>query len=67
MRVEVNGEPRELPEGSTVRGIAQVVGTESGRGIAVAIDGEVVPKSEWGSKLLRDGQKIEIVRAVQGG
>jgi sulfur carrier protein len=37
------------------------------RGIAVALDGEVVPRSQWGSASLRPGMKVEVVGAIQGG
>jgi sulfur carrier protein len=37
------------------------------RGLAAAVDGEVVPRSEWGATGLRAGQRIEVVQAVQGG
>ncbi|HUZ27939.1 MAG TPA: sulfur carrier protein ThiS [Solirubrobacteraceae bacterium] len=38
-----------------------------GRGLAVALDGEVVPRAAWGSTQLDDGARLEIVVAVQGG
>jgi sulfur carrier protein len=37
------------------------------RDIAVAINGEVVPRSDWDHPLLRDGDRVELVGAVQGG
>ncbi len=40
---------------------------EEGRGVAVALDGEVVPRGAVGGAALRDGQEIEVVQAVQGG
>ena len=38
-----------------------------GRGVAVALDGEVVPRGEWATTELRDGQQLEVLHAVQGG
>jgi sulfur carrier protein len=38
-----------------------------GRGVAAAVDGEVVPKEQWKETTLADGQHIEVVQAVQGG
>jgi sulfur carrier protein len=35
--------------------------------VAVAVDGEVVPRGEWDAVELREGQRVEIVQAVQGG
>jgi sulfur carrier protein len=40
---------------------------EDGRGVAVALDGEVVPRGEWATTELREGQALEVLRAVQGG
>jgi sulfur carrier protein len=37
------------------------------RGVAVAVDGEVVPRSEWGERTLADGSRVEVVDAIQGG
>lgn len=67
MKLEVNGEPREVPEGRTVRDLFRLLDLGDGRGVAVAVDGEVVPRSEWDAAQLRDGQRVEVVRAVQGG
>jgi len=35
--------------------------------VAVAVDGEVVPRGEWATTAVRDGQQVEVLRAVQGG
>jgi sulfur carrier protein len=37
------------------------------RGVAVAVDREVVPRSQWGETSLREGQRVEVLEAVQGG
>ena len=65
--VHVNGERRELPDGSTVDAAVREAGAPAARGVAVAVDGEVVPRGEWESTGLREGQQVEVVRAVQGG
>jgi sulfur carrier protein len=68
MRVVVNGEPVELEEGASVREAANAVGVEpTTRGVAIAVDGEVVPRSMLDSRTLADGQRLEIVAAIQGG
>jgi sulfur carrier protein len=68
MTVELNGERQELAEGSTLAEAVQRTGAPLGeRGVAAAVDGEVVPRDEWSSTLLRDGQSVEVLRAVQGG
>ena len=38
-----------------------------GRGVAVALDGEVVPRGEWSTTAVREGQQVEVLHAVQGG
>jgi thiazole synthase len=68
VRVELNGEGRELPAGATLADAARAAGAgEGGRGFAVAIDGEVVPRGEWGTTELRDGAAVEVLAAIQGG
>ena len=68
MNVVLNGEPRALPEGATVDDAVALSGApDSRRGVAVAVDGEVVPRGEWSRTRLRDGQQVEVVNAVQGG
>lgn len=68
MRVSVNGRPVELDEGATIRDAALSLGVEpEARGVAVAVDGEVIPRSLLATAELREGQRVEIVAAIQGG
>jgi sulfur carrier protein len=68
VNVTVNGERRELAESARVADAVAAAGAEAaGRGVAVAVDGEVVPRGEWDGFELRDGQRVEVLRAVQGG
>ena len=68
MRVVLNGEPRELERGARVREAVVATGAPvEGRGVAVALDGEVVPRGRWDETELREGQRVEVVQAVQGG
>ena len=68
MRVVLNGEPRELPDGATVADAVDASGApESHAGVAVAVDGEVVPRGRWAGDELADGQHVEVLQAVQGG
>lgn len=66
MKVIVNGEPRDLPEGATV---AQVVAsvTAAGSGVAAALNDEVVRRSAWEDTTLREADRVEVLTAVQGG
>ena len=66
--VTLNGDRRELPEGATVeRAVREALGAEEDRGVAVAVDGEVVPRGEWSRTGLHEGQRVEVLHAVQGG
>ena len=68
MRVELNGEPLELPEGAGVEDAVRASGAgEGARGVAVALDGEVVPRAAWASTRLAPGQSVEVLAAIQGG
>ena len=68
MKIELNGERRELPEGATLTEAARAAGVvEGARGVAIALDGEVVPGAEWGSTTLADGSRVEVLAAIQGG
>jgi thiazole synthase len=66
--IVLNGEARELPAGATLAEAAREAGAGAGgRGVAVALDGEVVPRSEWEATPLREGQAVEVLAAIQGG
>lgn len=68
MNVVLNGEPRELPDGCSVSSAVEASGAEpGGRGVAVAIDGEVLPRGRWDAVELQPGQRVEVLQAVQGG
>jgi sulfur carrier protein len=68
MTVVVNGEARDLPAGSTVRDLLEALEVPGGeRGVAVAVDAEVVPRGEWETTELDDGARVEVLRAIQGG
>lgn len=67
MRLNINGDPREIPEGSRVKDLLELLGFPTGRGVAIAVDGEIVRRDEWERMELRPGQRVEVVRAVQGG
>ena len=68
MIVQVNGRPAELPDGATVADAVRLVGIDGQRrGVAVAVDGEVVRSADWGRTRLSERQTVEVVRAVQGG
>jgi sulfur carrier protein len=66
--VTLNGDPSTLPEGSTVADAVRAAGVApGGRGVAAALDGEVVPHGEWQSTPLSEGAEVEVLQAVGGG
>ena len=68
MTIWLNGEARELAPGTALSDAVEATGANPERqGIAVAVDGEVVPRARWEHTTLSDGQRIEVVQAVQGG
>lgn len=66
MRICVNGDDRDVERPLTV---GELVDGEvrDRRGVAVAVDGEVVPRAAWDATVVEEGARIEIVGAVQGG
>ena len=68
MIITINGQPRELPPGATIASVVELLGAAPGaRGVAVALNGEVVARREWRRTALPEGARIEVVRAIQGG
>ena len=68
MIVELNGQRVELADDATVRDAATRAGVDGDlKGVAVALDGEVVPRGEWAETRLHEGQSVEVVAAIQGG
>ncbi|HEX5143201.1 MAG TPA: sulfur carrier protein ThiS [Mycobacterium sp.] len=65
MKILVNEEELEVAEQTTVSDLLARLGMPD-KGIAVAVDWTVVPKSAWDTEL-SDGARIEVVTAVQGG
>ena len=66
MNLEVNGERRELPSGTTVAGLLQHLGVGGGP-VAVERNAEIVPRAEHATTVLCDGDKVEVVQFVGGG
>ena len=68
MTIWLNGTASRLEAGTSLAdAISALAAPLDGRGIAAAVDGEVVPRSDWGQTQLEDGQHVEVVQAVQGG
>jgi sulfur carrier protein len=68
VNVTVNGEPRQLPAGATVASVVELLDVTPGaRGVAVALDEEIVIRAQWGDTTLHEGARVEVVGAIQGG
>jgi len=68
VNVTVNGRPREVSAGATVASVVEMLDVAPGaRGVAVALDGEVVTRGRWVDTELREGCLVEVVAAIQGG
>lgn len=66
MELTVNGIGRTVPDGATVADVVAAA-TSQTRGLAVAVNGEVVPRAGWPTRKLRDGDRVEVLAATQGG
>ena len=68
MRAVVNGQQRLLDAAATVADVVALLGHgPPGAGIAVALNGEVVRRAEWGRTRVAEGDRLEILEAAQGG
>ncbi len=68
MNAVVNGSPRAVERGTTVADLVSELGHDpAGRGVAAAVNGEVVPRAVWGSTAVVDGDRVEILTAIGGG
>jgi thiazole synthase len=68
MKVTLNGEPKQIDDPATLVDAVTLAGSDPDRrGLAAALDGEVVPRSQWASTELTEGAEIEVVAAIQGG
>ncbi|GAB2836640.1 sulfur carrier protein ThiS [Streptomyces daliensis] len=66
LTVSVNGEPREVAEGLTLEALVATL-TTAPSGVAAAVNEAVVPRGQWGSLPLAEGDRVEVLTAVQGG
>ena len=66
MTVLINGDSSDVRAGTTVAGVVDLV-ARSPKGIAVALNGEIIPKSSWEQTRVSDGDEVEVLGAAQGG
>jgi sulfur carrier protein len=65
--IVINGEPRER-DGATIVELLADLGVEArARGVAVAVNGEIVPRAEWPDHRVDAGDRVEALSAMQGG
>jgi sulfur carrier protein len=68
VKVVLNGNETDLADGATVQAAVDALALPgAGRGVAVAVDAEVVPRGQWEATELHDGARVEILHAIQGG
>ena len=66
IRIDVNGETREVPEGASVADLLGLIGLAAPK-VAVERNLEIVPRSAWGATRLAAGDRLEIVHFIGGG
>ncbi|HZG00351.1 MAG TPA: sulfur carrier protein ThiS [Chitinophagales bacterium] len=67
MRIELNGEPLETTDDLSLFQLLAEHQLDQRKGIAVAVDNNVVPRAQWNETVLEDGKKIVVFTAAQGG
>ena len=67
MTVFVNDQPRALATGAPLADLLRELGLAERKGVAIAINDEVVPRSAWPTRGLIDGERILVIQATQGG
>jgi sulfur carrier protein len=66
--VVLNDNPLELPEGAVLSDVLRHLGlADDRRGIALALDGDVVLRTDWPRTSIVDGQRVELLEARAGG
>ena len=66
MKLIVNGEPQEQPDDANLADVVAAL-TRAPSGVAVALNGVVVPRGSWNNTTLADDDSVEVLTAVQGG
>jgi sulfur carrier protein len=67
MKVTINGDERELSAGTNVEQVVTELAGARRTGIAISLNGEVVPKSRWSHVAVSDGDRLEVLSAIGGG
>ncbi|MEU3524398.1 sulfur carrier protein ThiS [Streptomyces sp. NPDC038707] len=64
--ISVNGEPRRVAPGTALDALVRTL-TAAPRGVAAAVNETVVPRTQWATTALAEGDRVEVLTAVQGG
>jgi sulfur carrier protein len=67
LRIYLNDQPHALAGPSTLKAVLGDLGVAYRRGIAAAVNGEVVPRGSWESRMLAEKDRVIVIRATQGG
>ena len=68
MKIILNGEPRQITDGLDVRDMLAAIDLDpEQKGIAVAVNAAVVPRGDWASTQISEGDQVDVIHAVQGG
>ena len=66
MKITINGEHQELHDGVTLSALVTVIGCGT-KGVAIAVNEALVPRSAWAEHVLRSEDRVEVLKAAQGG
>jgi sulfur carrier protein len=66
MNISVNGEPRRIEPGTALDAVVKSL-TAAPSGVAAALNETVVPRTRWSATALAEGDRVEVLTAVQGG
>jgi sulfur carrier protein len=67
LSVYVNDRPRALGAPATLLGLMSEMGLAASKGVAAAVNGEVVPRDAWDARGLSERDRVLVIRATQGG
>ncbi len=67
MNIYVNDKPTEVKQDTSINSLLKLMNVESSQGIAIGINDQVIPRNEWDLNLLKENDKVLLIRASQGG
>lgn len=67
MDIYINNKQQDVPEGSNISDMLQLLELTSQKGMAIAVNNNVVPQKEWAGYVLNEQDKMTLIKATQGG